>query len=421
MPKKYKNFFQKSQKKIDDLKKKLEDLSQKEVKLQKEEELIRKEEIILAKKAKDASKEVRVVLSIESVFKATFAVLAVVAFVFLIRYIKDVIIIFLVALFLAAAFGPTVNKLQKHKVPRALGIIILYAIVLGIVVLLFTLLIPIIATQITDLALSLRDMLQNIVAGEASESWLMEKLQPLAQQLWANVDESQIFGGITSSLKDLGSRLTSFAGNAIGAVLTIFNGIFNMILVLIITFFMILNRENTSNFFRSLFPVRYSPYIAVKTQQISNAIGEWIRGQVLLALGMGLLTFIAFSILGLDFVLTLALVSAIAEFVPYIGPLITFGSAALIALNQDPVLLVWLIPTYAVVQFIEGNIMVPLIVGRSVGLNPVVILFSLLSGAALGVKIGGSIALGLVGMILAVPVANIISIFVADYTGRNKK
>ena len=71
-------------------------------------------------------------------------------------------------------------------------------------------------------------------------------------------------------------------------------------------------------------------------------------------------------------------------------------------------------------QFLEGNIMVPLIVGKTVGLNPIVVLFALLTGATIGVKIGGSIALGLVGMIIAVPVANIISIFVTEYTERNK-
>ena len=80
----------------------------------------------------------------------------------------------------------------------------------------------------------------------------------------------------------------------------------------------------------------------------------------------------------------------------------------------------WLIPAYAVMQFLEGNIMVPLIVGRSVGLNPIVVLFALLTGATIGIKLGGSFALGLVGMIIAVPVANIISIFVSEYTEKNK-
>ena len=67
----------------------------------------------------------------------------------------------------------------------------------------------------------------------------------------------------------------------------------------------------------------------------------------------------------------------------------------------------------------EGNLLVPLIVGRAVGLNPIVVIFALLSGATIGFKLGGSFGLGLVGMIIAVPIANIISLFVEDYTGKH--
>ncbi|MDH5597233.1 MAG: AI-2E family transporter, partial [Candidatus Peregrinibacteria bacterium] len=102
------------------------------------------------------------------------------------------------------------------------------------------------------------------------------------------------------------------------------------------------------------------------------------------------------------------------------GPIITFTSAALIALNQDPVLVFWLIIAYPIIQFVEGNILVPLIVGRSVGLNPIVVIFALLTGATLGYSLSGSLGLAIVGMIIAVPIANIISLFVEDYTVRNK-
>ena len=149
-------------------------------------------------------------------------------------------------------------------------------------------------------------------------------------------------------------------------------------------------------------------------------MGEWIRGQLLLAVAMGILTFIFFSIIKLDYALTLSMLSALAEFIPYFGPIITFTSAALIALNQDPVLVIWLIPAYTILQLLEGNVLVPLIVGRAVGLNPIVVIFALLTGASLGYTLGGGVGLAVVGMIIAVPTANIISLFVEDYTGKNK-
>lgn len=408
-----KSFLKKSQKKINELKDKLD-------KLRLSEQRLEKDEMILKKKVTTPKHEVRVVLSVDSVVRSTIAILLLLALVYILGLIKGIIIIFLVALFLAAAFNPAIDKLEKHRIPRPLGIVFMYIIVLGIFVIMITSLVPIIAEQIASLAGSVKDIIFTIVSGKNTDSWIIEKIQPFANQIWESVDQTQVTNYLTTSLSDLATRLTSFAGNAIGAVLAVFNGLFNMLLVLIISFFMVVNSKNTTNFFHSLFPHKYSGYISDKSKQISIRIGEWIRGQVLLAIVMGIISYIVFSIMGLHYALTLSMVSALAEFVPYLGPLITFTSAALIALNQDPVLLIWLIPVYIILQFLEGNILIPLIVGRSVGLNPIVVLFALLCGATIGYSMNESIGLGLVGMIIAVPMANIISMFVSEYTEKNK-
>ncbi len=409
---KHTSFFKKSQKKINELRKKLQSLAKKEEHLE--------EEHYIHKHVGSPTKEVRITLSVESVVKATIAIFLLIAFVQVLGMIKSIIIIFLVALFLSATINPAVDKLHSYKIPRALGIVLIYIMVIGIFVVMFSNLVPIIAEQIEQLALSVRDMIQNLVTNPNQDSWFMKQIQPFADQIWQNIDQAELISQVSNTLKGIASQLTNFAGNAIGAIFTIFNGIFNLLLVLIITFFMVANSKHTSDFFHSLFPRKYSAYISLKSKQISTRIGEWIRGQLLLALAMGFLTFVVFSAIGLNYALTLALLSALAEFIPYLGPLITFASAALIALNQDPVLVLWLIPAYAIMQFLEGNILVPLIVGRSVGLNPIIVIFALLSGATIGVKIGGSFGLGLVGMIIAVPTANIISLFVEDYTGKHK-
>jgi len=409
------SFLEKSRRGISDLRKKL-------LALAKKEQTLEDEEKILMKRAASApaTKEVKVIVSVESVVKATIAIFLLIALVQVLGMIKSIIIIFLVALFLSATINPAVDKLHDRKIPRPLGVIIIYILVVGVFVIMFSNLVPIIADQIGQLATSVRGMIQNLMTNPDPDSWFMEQLQPLADQIWRNVDQADVISHISNTLKGIASQLTNFAGNAIGAIFTIFNGIFNLLLVLIITFFMVVNKKHTSEFFYSLFPHRYSAYISLKSKQISTRIGEWIRGQLLLAIAMGVLTFVIFSIIGINYALTLALLSALAEFIPYLGPLITFSSAVLIALNQDPVLVLWLIPAYAAMQFLEGNLLVPLIVGRAVGLNPIVVIFALLSGATIGFHIGGSFGLGLVGMIIAVPIANIISLFVEDFTGKHK-
>ncbi len=407
-------FLRKSQKKIDELKERLIEISNKEDILEKE-----KEERIHLEHKREA-KEIRVTLNVESVIKSMIAILLILGFTKVLGILQPVIVIFFVALFLSATLNPAVDRLHRYKVPRPLGIILLYIVIIGIFVVMFSSLVPIIAEQISDLALSIRKMVQNLVNGGESDSWIVKKMQPYVNQLWENVDQTKVISEITSTLQGVAAKLTNFAGNAIGAIFTVFNGIFNLFLVLVITFFMVVNKHHTSNFFHSLFPHRYSAYINLKSKQISTRIGEWVRGQILLAIAMSVLTFVIFSVMGLNYALTLSLLSGLAEFVPYLGPIITFGSAALIAFNQDPTLVVWLIGAYTVIQFLEGNILVPLIVGRSVGLNPIVVIFALLCGAALGAALGGSLGLALVGMIVAVPTANIISLFVEDYTVKNK-
>lgn len=405
-----KDLIKKSQKRIDQLRKTIQSINQSKQKPTVEPPKPKQEEL----------QRIKVVLSIDSVVKATLAIMGLIGLAYILFYITDVIVLFLMALFLSAAFNPAVDFLESKKIPRPLGIILMYITVLGVVVLVFTSLAPIIATQLKDLAFSVRGYVQNIVQGGQSNSWLMQKIQPILDQLWQNVDQTQIINTLSGGLKEVGTQLSNFAENIIGAILAFFNGLFNTILVLILTFFMILNKHNTNDFFHSLFPSRYSNYISTKTNQVSERIGAWIRGQMLLALAMSVLTLTIFSIMGLNYSLTLAMISGLMEFIPYLGPIITFASAFLIALNQDPVLVLWLFPAYGLIQFVEGNIMVPLILGGSVGLNPIVVLFSLLSGFTLGSKLGDSLALGIVGMIISVPLANIISIFVEDYTGRKK-
>ncbi len=407
-------FIKNSQKKMSSLREKLLKLSKKEKRLEKEsEKALRKME------GKDIQ-EVKISISISSVVKATIAILLLIGLVGVLNIIQGTVIIFLVALFLSATLNPAVDKLHTRRIPRALGIILIYIVIIGIFVVMFSNLIPIIVDQIEQIASSLRDMVLNLVNGNYSDSWIVQSFQPYIDQIWQQVDQDQVVSQLSGGLLDVATNLKGFAQNALGAIFAVFNGIFNLALVLIITFYMVVHSQHTSDFFYSLFPHRYSAYLNLKAKQVSTRIGEWVRGQVLLALAMGILTFIIFSVIGIDYALTLSLVSALAEFIPYFGPIITFASAALIALNQDPVLFLWLIPAYAILQFVEGNILVPLIVGRSVGLNPVVVIFALLAGAGLGYNLGGGVGLAIVGMIIAVPTANIISLFVEDYTGKNK-
>lgn len=350
-------------------------------------------------------------LSVRSVSKSTFTVIGIVVLVYFLYLIKSILLIFFVSLFLASVFNPGVDFLEKYKIPRSVGLIIFYLLVLALLVFFVVSLVPIIIEQVNEIANNLGIYINTLFNGESLNLPFSEKWMPLLNDLWSSVDRQQIISTLQSALKTTVSKLGDMTGNILGVIVSISAGVLNMIMVLFITFFIVIDKKNLQTFFLSLFPSRHGDYLSSKIHVIQGKIGDWIRGQMLLSLVMGLITFIAFKLIGLKYATTLALVAGISEFIPYIGPIITFSSAALIAVNQSFTTFLWLIPAYVMTQTIEGNIMVPLIMSRSVGINPIIVIIAMLVGWQF---------LGILGMIIAIPLAKIISIFVEDYRGRVK-
>ena len=151
--------------------------------------------------------------------------------------------------------------------------------------------------------------------------------------------------------------------------------------------------------------------IVEKTEAITDKIGHWLRGILTLMFSMFLLYLIGFSILGIKYATTLANMGGMAELFPVIGPILAGIPAVLIAFNQSPWLVLWVIGIIVLIQQIEGNVLIPLIMRKAVGLSPVIVIISVLIGYEM---------LGILGILLAVPVATTISIFIRDYTAKDK-
>lgn len=376
-------------------------------KIKTEEEEQMKEIKVVSKEPKES---VLVVFSVNSVAKSTLAVIGILVLVYFLYLIKNILLIFLISLFLASVFNPGVDFFERYKIPRPLGLIILYILVFALLTFLIGSLVPIIIEQITDIASNLSGYVNNLFNGNTKLPF-DEEIMPYFNELWSSVDRQQIVTTIKKSLETIGSQLGNWTGNALGAILTVSAGILNMVMVFFITFFIVIDNKNLHKFFLSLFPSKHGAYLSQRIHTIQEKIGDWIRGQLLLGISMGIITFIAFWILGIKYATTLAIISAISEFIPYVGPLITFSSAALIAINQSTGTFLWLILVYVIIQTIEGNILVPLIMSRSVGINPIIVILAMLIGWQF---------LGILGMIIAIPVAKIISLFVEDYRGKIK-
>lgn len=329
--------------------------------------------------------------------------------------IRDILVIFFVSLLFAAALDPMVDSLEARRIPRSIGVIFIYLVVLIALGLLISNLVPIVAKELSELATRVQDFIGNIVTGEIALPTFLERFRPSIKEFFEGVDISQV-ANYKEILLKIAQQLSDVAGNVFNAMLVLFNGFFNSILVLVITFLMAVDERGIDNFILSLFPARHADYIRAKSHAIKEKMGYWLRGQVVLCFVVGLLVYIGFIVIGLfstkvEYAATIALVAGFTELIPYAGPFIAWLIALPIIANQSVVLILWMTALMYVVQLLENNFIVPLVMHKAVGISPILIMFAMLVGFSF---------LGVLGMILSVPVATAAAIFVKDYADRAK-
>jgi predicted PurR-regulated permease PerM len=160
-----------------------------------------------------------------------------------------------------------------------------------------------------------------------------------------------------------------------------------------------------------LAPAKYRPYFAQLFRRIEERLGRWLRGQLFLGLIIAVLTYIGLVSLGVKYALVLALIAGLTELLPAIGPFIGAIPAVIVGLSQDPWKGLFVAILYLVIQQLENNLIVPRVMSKATGLNPVIVIISLLVGAKVA---------GVIGVILAVPTVLIITTFLEDFLEEKK-
>ncbi len=354
--------------------------------------------------------EVIMHLSTASVAKATLIVIGLVILTNFLGQILNVIIIFFIAILFAAALDSTVDKLEKRKIPRPVSVLLIFLILIGVLGFFISQLIPLVATQLIELAKNLSSIVNNLSSGN-SDFLFGETIQNLFNSILENVDQETVISQLQATLETIGTQLQSVAGNTFGAIKALFNGIFNFVLVLILTFFLVVNERSVDDFFISLFPSKHGQYIVEKLESIKDKVGDWLRGQMIMILLMFSLTLIGLLILGVDYALTLAMMAGIAELLPVVGPIMAGVPAVLVGFNESPWLAIWVFGLIILLQQIEGQVLIPLVMKKAVGLNPIITILAVLIGFE---------TLGILGIIIAIPVTATLSIFVRDYASKKK-
>lgn len=365
---------------------------------------------------------VHVHLSLPGVVKATFAILAIAVGALLLSTLTDKIVLLLLAIFVATIIDPGVQALERFKIPRGLAVLLHYFIAIFLFVFLLISLIPIIADQIQQIALfTSRQAELFLQTPQVSLPFLNADANARLTILLKGALENLSLDQLTTSLQTFSENLAStaqgsfvFAVHLAGSVVDFF---VNLMLILVLAFFMQMEKERIILWLRGFLPWGYRSYVHDKSEAIQWKLSQWMRGQLILCVSVGFMVFLALWILRVPYALTLGIFAGFTELIPVVGPLIAAIPAVLIAMTQEGFL--WgivIAAVYYIIQWCENNLLVPLIMRRSVGLSPIAIMFAMLAGISFP-----GIIHPVLGVILAIPLTTIVALFLEDWRSHTSR
>lgn len=315
--------------------------------------------------------------------------------------VRSTLIIVYISALMAMGISPLVGMIERQRVipiggrlPRWLAILIIYATVIGVVVGIFMLVWPPLVNQ-------------------AEELWrvLPEKIeQAQAALVRMGIIRRPVTISEVMQQAPPGGSATAF-NTIFDAVRNVVGGVFGLISVLLLTFYMLVESRDIRSFFVHLFPPRQRSRVGSISARVTQKVSAWLGGQLILSMIIGLTSWIGLWVMGVPYYYVLALISAIGEMIPMVGPILSAIPAILVAATVSPGLAIGVAIFFILQQQLENTVLVPKIMGRQVGLSAVNVII------ALGI---GSQLLGVVGAILSVPTAAIVQVLFGELVARDE-
>mgnify|MGYP001453175338 CR=1 FL=1 len=318
-------------------------------------------------------------------------ILAVLLLVYFAYLIQDILAILFVTVILSSALTPAVERMRSWGIPRALGISLIYFGMFAVFGLAFYLIIPAMAEQANQLANDLPLYLDRI------NEFLARFRDYTAAHGWLD--------NIKNSLGSSASSLQGAAGGVFSSIVSFFGGLFSLVIVLVITFYMIVEENAVKKLVWTVTPEKHQTYVMDMFNRVQRKMGLWIRGQLILCLIIFALTYFGLSLMGVKYALILALIAGLTEFIPYLGPFLGGIPAVFLAFTQSPTKALGVAVLYIVIQQVENNLLTPKIMQKAVGLNPIISIVAIMIGFSIG---------GIFGALLSIPVATAAMVVLQD-------
>lgn len=320
-----------------------------------------------------------VVFSLNTIFLALLTtVLLWVAF-----QIRDIIILVFVAMLLSLALSPLVERLQSKRISRATATLIVYLVFL---VLLFFL-----------LGYGFSPLVEQTVLFFSQLPRLLGAL--LASPLVEPVSQ-QIIEGLTS-------QLSVASGSLLKITLNVFSSIFSLITLVIFSFYFTLELKTVKKSFSGLFlNEETKKRVETIVAEIELKIGGWVRGELILVLVIGLLTYLGLTVLRVNYAVPLAVIAGLLEIIPVVGPVISAIPAAVVGFAASPLLGLGVIALFILIQQFENTFVVPRVMQKATGIDPVLTMLVIFTGGKL---------FGFLGALLSVPVTLVVIIVLKHF------
>lgn len=330
--------------------------------------------------------------------KVIIKVVAIILGLWFLYMVRDVIALLFLAIILTATLDSSVDWLAKHKIARSFGVLMIYIAMILIIVGLVSFMLPPLINQIQSFA-------QNLPTYSESFAKTFAGAEQYAQSYGLQFNSHEF-------LQNAFGNFSQSSGQIFSTTVSVFTFLISTFVVLALTFYMSVKEDGMNKFLLSVTPKPNQQYVISVANRIKNKIGNWFAGQLLLMLIIFVLDFAALSFFNIPYALVLALAAGLLEIVPYLGPIISATLASLVGFLISPVTGLIVLGVLTIIQQLESHVIVPQLMKKVVGLNPIVVILVLLIGAKLG---------GTLGAILAVPIATAINVVVEDLVERNEK
>ncbi len=318
---------------------------------------------------------------------------------YLLLFFKTLVLSILTAVVLASAVEPAIIRLEKMKIPRVFSATIVYVLLLIFMLVVLFYLIPILLTQAVNIYKT-----------------IPQQISVLESSFQSLIVQYPIFEKIMVLLKNkIQEDPFSMGGNALtGAIINIFGGVFNFVLIFVISFYLAVQSHGIEIFIRLITPPKYTKYAINLWKRGQRKIGLWMQGQILLGFLIGSLTYLGLMVFfGFKESMLLALIAAVSELIPVVGPFVAALPAVGVAFTNGGISLVWgVVVFYFIIQMIENNLIYPLVVKKVVGVPSLLVIIALIVGFQL---------FGFLGVVLAVPVSAVLMEYIKDVEKKQRE